>query len=1061
MNSGSIEEEEKDNSNSEEKEEKEKIRPINIDYKMASRQKKLNILGIEIYFPYEPYENQILYMKKVIEALQTRGMAGLESPTGTGKTLCLLCACLGYLKHLREELIQDKNQKSENGQNKSEERIQPIIYYTSRTHAQISNVIKELRKTVYRPINAVISSRDQSCVNDYINHYSGGILNLKCKYAKMKRECKYNRISENKSQGWSAYDGLTVDELKVKAKMYKFCPYFFEKDKSKHADIVFLPYNYIFDMKICSRSNFNLTNSILIIDEAHNLQDICCDSASVDINTNVLEEIINDLKSVEIYYEELESFGGRPPGGSVDNYNIKTKDLKNEIYILNILKERIINFKLENKNFQKGQNPGIKLDTKSFFDLLFKSYKSNQISIQNFNFIQTNQTNQSENDNNKEKENSEKENSEDIEPELNWKNITKHISFLKIVEEFINNDRGKGTLISIYVDFLTVLNLISENYFKNNSENEPLKLYVNSFRFYIEEETEIKNDSNKKNKKKFQFSNNKVTKRILHIFCFNPGIGFKEVMKNKFISTIITSGTLAPIDSMESELKYNFDYKLENTHVIDDSQFNFCVLSSSPDKDIEFNFNKDNRTNENMILELGNIIAKLCEITPGGILVFFSSYYIMEEYIKEWTEKSIISEITKHKEFYQDRRDSKENKKILEKYEKANSNRTNNKGAILLSVCRGSCSEGMNFKDNMARLVIVVGIPYAMLYDAKVQLKKEFQDEFNKLLYKDEKYRNIKKLSGSEWYSQNALKCVNQALGRVIRHANDYGAMLLIDSRYTYIVKKNYISLWMRNKCNIYNKFNKKNFYNDMKNFFEKAENFIKNKKLKNQNAQLNKKDDDLSDNNLSKKSIEKKSKVLKDKLNEFEKNKLGENTQKFIIYRSKKIKINEIKIGDNNKKQDENKEENIQEKNLEGINNIDESFFNNLLSEENISKKCEKELFIEEEKEEDIYNKKLIDELVKKKNDPKFLEQLEKSKFQMHENNENNEFETENKNILTCKICYLNTDDSKTKIEVAKCGHTACQNCWKKLEDKNGNALCPICRKKVKKKDRNLVYLN
>jgi regulator of telomere elongation helicase 1 len=98
-------------------------------------------------------------MKKVIEALQTKGMAGLESPTGTGKTLCLLCACLGYLKHLREELIQNKNNKSENGQDKKEEMNQPVIYYTSRTHAQITNVIKELRKTVYRPINAVISSR--------------------------------------------------------------------------------------------------------------------------------------------------------------------------------------------------------------------------------------------------------------------------------------------------------------------------------------------------------------------------------------------------------------------------------------------------------------------------------------------------------------------------------------------------------------------------------------------------------------------------------------------------------------------------------------------------------------------------------------------------------------------------------------------------------------------------------------------------------------------------------------------------------------------------------------
>ena len=171
MNSESEEENEKDNINTGEKEEKEKIRQINIDYKMASKQKKLNILGIEIYFPYEPYENQILYIKKVIEALQTRGMAGLESPTGTGKTLCLLCACLGYLKHLREELLQNNNQKSENEQNKSEERIQPIIYYTSRTHAQISNVIKELRKTVYRPINAVLSSRDQSCVNDFINQF--------------------------------------------------------------------------------------------------------------------------------------------------------------------------------------------------------------------------------------------------------------------------------------------------------------------------------------------------------------------------------------------------------------------------------------------------------------------------------------------------------------------------------------------------------------------------------------------------------------------------------------------------------------------------------------------------------------------------------------------------------------------------------------------------------------------------------------------------------------------------------------------------------------------------
>ena len=33
-------------------------------------------------------------------------------------------------------------------------------------------------------------------------------------------------------------------------------------------------------------------------------------------------------------------------------------------------------------------------------------------------------------------------------------------------------------------------------------------------------------------------------------------------------------------------------------------------------------------------------------------------------------------------------------------------------GAILMGVCRGRLSEGLDFKDRKARLVIVIGIPY-------------------------------------------------------------------------------------------------------------------------------------------------------------------------------------------------------------------------------------------------------------------------------------------------------------------------------------------------------------
>ena len=39
-------------------------------------------------------------------------------------------------------------------------------------------------------------------------------------------------------------------------------------------------------------------------------------------------------------------------------------------------------------------------------------------------------------------------------------------------------------------------------------------------------------------------------------------------------------------------------------------------------------------------------------------------------------------------------------------------------------------------------------------------------------------------LSGEQWYSQQAFRALNQALGRCIRHRGDYGAIMLVDERF-------------------------------------------------------------------------------------------------------------------------------------------------------------------------------------------------------------------------------------------------------------------------------------
>lgn len=88
-------------------------------------------------YPTGPQPPQRVVMEAVAQALLEGRHALVESPTGTGKTLALLCTALAHQSALKADPAVPRDKV-------------PRIIWVSRTHDQLVNVIRELRKTKAR-----------------------------------------------------------------------------------------------------------------------------------------------------------------------------------------------------------------------------------------------------------------------------------------------------------------------------------------------------------------------------------------------------------------------------------------------------------------------------------------------------------------------------------------------------------------------------------------------------------------------------------------------------------------------------------------------------------------------------------------------------------------------------------------------------------------------------------------------------------------------------------------------------------------------------------------------
>nr|CDQ04741.1 BMA-DOG-1 [Brugia malayi] len=287
-------------------------------------------------------------------------------------------------------------------------------------------------------------------------------------------------------------------------------------------------------------------------------------------------------------------------------------------------------------------------------------------------------------------------------------------------------------------------------------------------------------------------------------------------------SVILASGTLSPTDTFRTELGTTFQQEMEGNQIIPDEQIFAAVIPSGPSGEKLCGTYRIINRDDRFIREISLILSHVCKIIPKGVLCFFSSYRVLDQIYEYMETTGILRQIQNVKVLVlkEPRRSSLMNT-VMMQYERAIVNSLDIgpqcTGALLMAVFRGKViSEGIDFTDDRARCVVTVGIPFPSAVDEQVIEKKKYNDDY---------CTKLQLLSGDEWYTMQAYRALNQALGRCLRHRSDWGSILMLDERLLQTqanpnAKK--ISRWIRKQLRPLTNY--EHFLNELANFVNKME---------------------------------------------------------------------------------------------------------------------------------------------------------------------------------------------------------------------------------------------
>lgn len=276
---------------------------------------------------------------------------------------------------------------------------------------------------------------------------------------------------------------------------------------------------------------------------------------------------------------------------------------------------------------------------------------------------------------------------------------------------------------------------------------------------------------------------------IIQYLLLDPSEHFRDIVEEAR-SVILAGGTMSPMEDYKQQLFPYLDNKITTFscgHLIPSSSL--CVHAVASDHEGRLDYSYKSRTDKNAS-RLGNALVSIATKVKGGMVVFFPSYSYLETVLNIWKSQAITARLEETKPmFYDSRTMSAED--TFRSY--SDTVQSDKRGALLLSVIGGKLSEGINFSDDLGRCVVVVGLPYPNL---------ESPDWKAKMQYLEERAAERQEPRGkaSREHAENVcMRSVNQAIGRAIRHKNDWASIMLFDARYADSRIQSKLPSWIRN----------------------------------------------------------------------------------------------------------------------------------------------------------------------------------------------------------------------------------------------------------------------